>query len=99
PEAKLHEALAAAGLAGESGPRVPPLLAWDRDLHVLVIGWLEGPSLAQLIKNGEGERAGELAARWFRRTASLEVRLGQPLGAVRMLARARRWAATLIATD
>src|SRR3989442_8947688 len=34
PEAKLHEALPAPGLAGESGPRVPPLLPWDRDLPV-----------------------------------------------------------------
>src|SRR5438132_12954122 len=42
PEAALYQALGAAGLAGDSGARVPPLLAWDHDLRVLVIGWLEG---------------------------------------------------------
>src|SRR3989441_4493011 len=36
PEAALYQALGAAGLAGDSGARVPPLLAWDHDLRVLV---------------------------------------------------------------
>src|SRR5437867_3666646 len=56
PEAELHETLAAAGLAGDSGVRVPPLLAWDPVLRVLVIGWLEGPSAAHLILDGQGQR-------------------------------------------
>ena len=96
PEAALYEALAAAGLGGESDVRVPPLLAWDRDLRVLVIGWLEGPTLGELVKGGQGKRAGELAARWLRRTASLTVKLGPRLDAARMLYRARDWAASLV---
>src|SRR5207253_1310374 len=78
-------ALGAAGLAGDSGARVPPLLAWDHDLRVLVIGWLEGPTTHQLIKQGQGRRAGGLAAQWVRRTASLPVKLGLPFGAAGMM--------------
>ncbi len=99
PEAELHQALAGAGLAGDSGPRVPPLLAWDRDLRVLVIGWLEGPSAAELIRAGQGQRAGELVAFWLQRAASLSVKLGPPLGVERVLLRARRRPAVLGAAD
>src|SRR2546430_1639007 len=80
PEATLYQALSAAGLAGDSGARVPPLLAWDNALRVLVIGWLEGPTAHQLVKQGQGRRAGELAAQWVQRTASLPVKLGLPFG-------------------
>ena len=52
PEAALYQALGAAGLAGDSGARVPPLLAWDHDLRVLVIGWLEGPTAHDLVSRG-----------------------------------------------
>src|SRR5438445_8604610 len=99
PEAALYEALAAAGLGGESDVRVPPLLAWERDLRVLVIGWLEGPTARDLVRSGQGRRAGELAARWFQRTASIPVKLGPPLGAAQMLHRARDWAAGFLPID
>src|SRR5213596_2410339 len=65
PEAHVHKALAAAGLAGDSGERVPPLLACDHDLRVLVRGWLEGPSAPFLTQGGQGARARQVAARWF----------------------------------
>ncbi len=99
PEAELHQALAAAGLAGDSVPRVPPLLAWDRDLRVLVIGWLEGPSAAELIRAGQGRRAGELVASWLQCATSLSVRLVSPLGVERVLLRARRRPAVIGAAD
>src|SRR3989449_516727 len=95
PEAALYEALAAAGLGGESDVRVPPLLAWERDLRVLVIGWLEGPTVQELVKNGQGKHAGGLAARWLRRVASLSVKLGPRLGAARVLPGAGVGAAVL----
>src|SRR5438094_2466517 len=99
PEAALYEALAAAGLGGESDVRVPPLLAWERDLRVLVIGWLEGPTARDLVRSGQGRRAGELAARWFQRTASLSVKLGIPVGVRDVMDWARTWVATLSADD
>ena len=99
PEAALYEALATAGLAGDSQVRVPPLLAWDRNLGVLVIGWLEGPTAEDLVKGGHGERAGELAARWLQRAALLPVKLGPPLGATQILGRARTWVAAVDAVD
>lgn len=75
-EAALYRALAGCGLASDAGARVPPLLAYQRDLKVLVIGWLDGPTAHELIRDGRGERAGELAACWLQRAASLPVRLG-----------------------
>src|SRR5437762_5755376 len=42
-----------------------------------------------------GERAGELAARWFRRAAALPVTLGPSLGAACVLRQARSWIAEL----
>ena len=63
-EAALYDALHAAGLAGQSGARVPPLLAFERNLELVVIGWLDGPTATDLVKRGEGRRAGELAASW-----------------------------------
>jgi hypothetical protein len=95
PEVETHEALAAAGLAGDAGVRVPPLLAWDRALQVMVIGWLDGPSVAQLIQAGQGKRAGTVAASWFRHAASLTMKLGSSSGAARMLKRTRKWAAAV----
>jgi hypothetical protein len=99
PEAALYEAFAAAGLAGDSGVRVPPLLAWDRDLCMLVFGWLEGPTAHQLVEGGQGERAGALAACWLQRVASLAVALGPPFGAARILDKSRKWVAALGAID
>src|SRR5213593_4152416 len=99
PEAALYQALGAAGLAGDSGARVPPLLAWEHDLRVLVIGWLEGPTTHQLIKQGQGRRAGGLAAQWVRRTASLPVKLGLPFGAAGMMHETRAWIGTLGTAD
>ena len=99
PEAALYQALSAAGLAGASGARVPPLLAWDHALRVLVIGWLEGPTTHHLVKEGQGRRAGELAAQWVRRTASLPVKLGLPFGAAGMMHESRAWIGTLGMAD
>ncbi len=99
PEAVLYQALAVAGLSGDSGVRVPPLLAWDRDLRLLVIGWLEGATAHELVKQGRGQRAGELVARWLRCAAALPVRLGLALDATGMLHGAREWVAQLREAD
>ena len=99
PEAALYQALGAAGLAGDSGARVPPLLAWDHDLRVLVIGWLEGPTAHDLVKQGQGRHAGELAAQWVRRTASVPVKLGLPFGTAGMMHETRAWIGTLGTAD
>jgi 3-phytase len=99
PEAALYKAFASAGLGSDTGARVPRLLAFDHDLRVLVLGWVEGPTAHELVKSGQGARAGELAARWLRCARSLAVKLGSPYGAARMLERAREWVADLAAAD
>jgi hypothetical protein len=99
PEAELYGALTRAGLAGDRGARVPRLLTWERDLGVLVLGWLEGEPANQLIKDGQGARAGELAALWLRRAAALPVTVGPPCGAGRMLYQAGVSVAALSSVD
>src|SRR5437764_10458717 len=100
PEAALYQALAAASLAGESGVRVPPFLAWERDLRVLVVGWLEGPTAHELLKGGQGERAGQLGARWLQRAATLRpAQLGPPFGAAQVLSRVAKWVTDFGAVD
>ena len=98
-EVALGEALAAAGLAGNRGTRVPPLIAWERDLRLLVIGWLEGPTAFDLIEQGQGERAGPLAAAWLKRTEKLVLQVGKRRGAEKELRRSPRWIAALAAAD
>ncbi len=99
PEAALYKALGAAGLAGPSGARAPQLLAWERDLRALVLAWLEGPAANELVKEGHGARAGELAARWLWRAASLAVKLGPSCGAGYALYAAGRSVAELTAAE
>src|SRR5213592_2943950 len=98
PEAALYEAIAA-GLVGDSRIRVPPLLARERDLRLLVVAWLEGPTAHELLRGRQGERAGELGARWLQRAASLSVELGRPFGAAHVLRRVGKWVAALGAAD
>ena len=99
PEAELYTTLADAGLTGDAPVRVPPLLAWNRELRVLAIGWLEGHTAKELIEDGQGRRAGELVAHWVQRAVSLPVTFGRPLGAAHIMHKARDWAATVVAAD
>ena len=103
-EAQLFRELGARGLApvsadGSFGVRVPHLLAWNPDLHLLATAWLEGTTVNQLIKDGQGERAGELASRWFRRTASLPLILGRCYDAPSVLERVAGWVVDLARAD
>src|SRR5262249_22373813 len=82
-----------------TGMRVPPLLAWERDLRLLVVGWLEGPTAFDLIEQGQGDRAGRLAAAWLERTDKLVVQVGKRRGAEKELHRAPPWIAGLLAAD
>src|SRR5262245_38535406 len=45
-EARLYEELAAQGLTGGPGPRVPRLVAWQPESQMLVVEWLDGPALS-----------------------------------------------------
>ena len=87
PEVALYQALAAAGLAGDSGPRVPRLLAWEPALHLFAISWLEGVGVNQLIKGGQGPRAGIVTAAWLHRIAESPVKMGPTVGPAESLQR------------
>jgi len=84
-EAEVYRQLAVLGLASDFGPRVPRLLSWDRDQKILVLSWLEGPSASQLVKDGKGRRAGELAVAWLRAASGGDVRFGPPRGCGHLL--------------
>src|SRR6266508_1385816 len=71
----------------------------EAELRLLVIGWLEGPTALDLVRGGQGRRAGELAGRWLERAASLPVRLGRPCGAPHMLYQTGRAVGALGAAD
>jgi hypothetical protein len=98
-EAALYKALGTAGLAEQSGICVPPLLFQDRKLRLIVLGWLEGPTVLHLIRRGQGERAGHVAARWFRRAASLDQRFGRRRGAAHALRKASEGLSELAVAD
>jgi hypothetical protein len=98
PEAVLYQAFAAA-LAGATDIAVPRLLAWERDLRLLAISWLDGTPANHLIKAGQGRRAGELAATWLWRVASLPVKLGPAFGPGDLLYEVGKAVAQLGAAD
>lgn len=98
-EASLYKALGAVGLAGETGPRVPRLLTWVPSLRLMAISWLEGTPVNLLLSCGRGQRAGELAADFLRRTVSVPVTLGPPLGRTELCAAMKRWVARLFAMN
>jgi len=98
-EAKLYRKLARVGLASDVGARVPRLLAFDPDLHLLAMSWLEGKTASRLLKEGKGERAGQLAASWFSRASNVRVKFAPPCGSGRMLYNAGMSAVALGATD
>ena len=87
PEAEAYQRLADEGLAQDIGARVPRLLAWERDLRILAISWLEGPSASRLIREGQGARAGKLAASWLHSASRREGSLGPPRSSGHMLYR------------
>ena len=99
PEASLYTALAEAGLTSGRGARVPRLLAWDPSLKVLVLEWLPGKSVNEVVKDGPAERAGELGARWLRAAAGLSIPLGPPQDATRVLEESGRFLAMLESGD
>ena len=98
-EADLYQALADAGLAGNSGVRVPRLLARNRDLRLIAISWFGGRTVRQLIKDGEGRRAGMLAAAFLRRAASLHVRLGPTFDPGELLFDVGKWVSKLVISE
>jgi aminoglycoside phosphotransferase (APT) family kinase protein len=97
-EASLYAALAD-GLAGDSRVCVPRVVANASDLKLLVLGWLEGPTLRELLMSEQGERTGRLAGRWLQTSATLTVRIGSAIGSGWMLEQSRQWAATLDSAD
>jgi hypothetical protein len=88
-----------AGLASGRAPSVPPLLAYDADLALTVSPLWTGPSMRHLIRAGDGERAGALAAAWLRAAAATDVRPGPAYGPDTVLAKADEWPPILAAVD
>jgi Ser/Thr protein kinase RdoA (MazF antagonist) len=75
------EALAAAGLADGHAPTAPPIVAYDPELRFIVTPLFRGRPMPDLVRGGEGRRAGELAARWLRAAAGCRLEVGALYGA------------------
>lgn len=87
------------GLASGKGPTVPPLEGASESHRCLVTGWLDGPSATNLIREGHGQRAGQLAGAWLRRTADIPLVVGSPYASEAVLVEARGWVAQVGAAD
>src|SRR2546430_5534201 len=79
-EVQLYRKLARLGLSKDFGARAPSLLAWDPELKMIVTSWLDGPTMAHLVKEGHGARGGTLAAQWLWHATRRRVMLGPPRG-------------------
>ena len=99
PLIALFEALDREGLATGVGPTAAPLVAFDRPLRLVVTDWLAGPAARDLILEGRGRRAGELAATWLRASSRTAIDLGAPYGSAEQLEDATRWAADVACAD
>ncbi|HYY48670.1 MAG TPA: aminoglycoside phosphotransferase family protein [Thermoplasmata archaeon] len=85
PEARLYERLAKVGLGSDSGARAPRLVTWDSELKMVAMTWLEGPTANHILREGQGARAGHLAAQWLWHATRRRVKLGPPRGRTYML--------------
>jgi Phosphotransferase enzyme family len=93
----LFGALERHGLAGETGPSAPSLVASDLDLRIIVVSRLDGAHGEVLI--ARGERVGALAAAWLKRQWSAPIDLGLPYGPGPFLARVERDCAPIVAAS
>ena len=98
-EVQLYRKLARLGLSKDFGARAPRLLAWDPELKMIVTSWLDGPTVAHLVKEGHGARGGTLAAQWLWHATRRRVRLGPPRGRTHALYQAGLAAGALSAVD
>jgi hypothetical protein len=87
------------GLAAGKGPTVPPFVSASESLRSVVTGWLDGPSATNLIRDGDGKRAGALAGAWLRRAADLPLALGRPYTSDAALVEARAWVTQVSGAD
>ena len=101
-----HERLAlllrrfeARGLASARPPTVTPLLGYHTALRFIVTGWLQGPSADELIKRGQPERAGSLAAQWLRLAEPLAIPGGDLLGPEQLIEKSGLWISDLDQAD
>jgi len=93
----LFGALERHGLAGETGPSAPSLVAFDLDLRIVVLSRLDGAHGEVLI--ARGERVGALAADWLQRQWTAPIDLGLPYGPGPFLARVERDCAPIAAAS
>lgn len=96
PEVRLYRALEDAGLADDARVCVPRLLGWNPALRLIAVSWVPGRALTELMKQGEGRRAGTLGAAVLRRFAALPVRLGRAFGPGELLFDVGKWVSRMV---
>lgn len=84
---RVHTVLTALADAGFAGVRVPRVLGFDPDVQVLVTDAFPPTTLEDLVAQGQGTRAGTLAAAWITATQSAGLRLGRPIDPLESIAK------------
>jgi aminoglycoside phosphotransferase (APT) family kinase protein len=85
------------GLAGDTPPTAPRVVAANRELRIFAIEHLDGPCDTALL--ARGARAGQLAADWLRRQWATPIRLGPHIGPEAFLARVERNCVPIVAAS
>ena len=76
---RVHTVLTALADADFAAVRVPRVLGFDPDVQVLVTDEFPPATLEDLVAQGQGARAGTLAAAWITATQSADLQLGRPI--------------------
>src|SRR5438105_451013 len=91
----VHNVLAGAGLASGRGPTVPRLIGLDTDAALIVTEMYAAAPATELVKRGDADRAGRLAAQWLRAAIKPGVALGDPYDPPHVLEDVQRYVRTI----
>ncbi len=91
----VHNVLAGAGLASGRGPTVPRLIGLDTEAALIVTEMYAAAPASELVKRGDADRAGRLAAQWLRAAIKPGVALGDPYDPPHVLEDVQRYVRTI----
>jgi len=91
----VHNVLAGAGLASGRGPTVPRLIGLDTDAALIVTEMYAAAPASELVKRGDADRAGRLAAQWLRAAIKPGAALGDPYDPPHVLEDVQRYVRTI----
>src|SRR2546429_450224 len=91
----VHNVLAGAGLASGRGPTVPRIIGLDTEAALIVTEMYAAAPASELVKRGDADRAGRLAAQWLRAAIKPGAALGDPYDPPHVLEDVQRYVRTI----